>query len=42
MDLQEQFTLQLISIMVKNVNSFPYTSKMHSTLKDKNYITLYV
>ena len=39
-------TLQLMSIMVRNedkdrINSFPYTFKTHSTLKDQKYIPLY-
>ena len=37
----ERSTLQLISIAVRNeekntLNSFPYISKTHSTLKEKN------
>ena len=37
----ERSTLQVMSIMGRNedkqkINSFPYTSKTHSTLKDKN------
>ena len=39
-------TLQLMSIMRRDedkdkINSFPYTSKTHSTLKDKKFIPLY-
>ena len=42
----ERSTLQLMSIMVRNeekdkINSFPYTSKTHSTLKEKKFIPLY-
>ena len=42
----EQSTLQLLSIMVgdenkEKINSFSYTSKTHSTLKEKKYIPLY-
>ena len=42
----EQSTLQLLSIMVRDenkekINSFSYTSKTHSTLKEKKYIPLY-
>ena len=42
----EQSTLQLMSIMRRSdekekINSFPYTSKTHSTLKDKKFIPLY-
>ena len=41
----EQSNLQLLSIMVRDedkekINSFPYHSKPHSTLKEKKYITL--
>ena len=43
MEPYERSTLQLMSIMVRNeekdkINSFPYTSKTHSTLKEKNFI----
>ena len=46
MDPYEQSTLQLLSIMVRNeekekINSFPYNSKTHSTLKEKKYVALY-
>ena len=46
MTLFEQFTPQLLSIMVRDennekVNYFPYTSKTHSTLKEKTYIPLH-
>ena len=46
MGLFERSTIQLMSIMRKNeekdkINSFCYTSKTHSTLKDKNFIRLY-
>ena len=39
--------LQLMNIAVRNeerdtLNSFPYNSKMHSTLKEKKFIPLYV
>ena len=39
-------TLQLMSIMVRNeekdkINLFPYTSKIHSTLKEKTFIPFY-
>ena len=42
----ERSTLQLISIAVRNeekntLNSFPYNSKTHSTLKEKKFILLY-
>ena len=42
----ERSTLQLLSIMVRGekkekINSFPYTSKTHSTLKEKKYIPIY-
>ena len=42
----EQSNLQLLSILVRDedkekVNSFPYNSKPHSTLKEKRCITLY-
>ena len=43
----ERFTLQLTGIVVRNgekdrLNSFPYTSKTHSTLEEKKFIPLYV
>ena len=43
MEPYERSTFQLMSIMVRNeekykINSFPYTSKTHSTLKEKNFI----
>ena len=46
MELYELSTLQLISIMRRDedknkINSFPYTSKTHSTLKEKKLIPLY-
>ena len=46
MELYELSTLQLISIMRRDedknkINSFPYTSKTHSTLKQKKLIPLY-
>ena len=46
MGLFERSTIQLMSIMRKNeekdkIDSFCYTSKTHSTLKDKNFIRLY-
>ena len=46
MDPYERSTLQLLSIMVRNkekekINSFPYNSKTHSTLKEKKYVALY-
>ena len=42
----EWSNLQLMGIMRRNeekgkINSFPYTSKTHSTLKDKKFIPLY-
>ena len=42
----ERSALQLMSIMRRNeekdkINSFQYTSKTHSTLKDKKFIPLY-
>ena len=46
MEPYERSTLQLLNIMVRNVgkdkiNSFPYNSKTHSTLKEKKYVALY-
>ena len=46
MEPHERSTLQLMSIMRRDedkdkINSFPYTSKTHSTLKDKKFIPLY-
>ena len=42
----ETSTLQVTSILVRNeekdkINSFPYTSKTHSTLEEKKIIPLY-
>ena len=42
----ERFTLQLTSILIRNekkdkINSFPYTSKTHSTLEEEKIIPLY-
>ena len=42
----EWSNLQLMGIMRRNeekgkINSFPYTSKTHSTLKNKKFIPLY-
>ena len=42
----ERSTLQLMSIMVRSedknkINSFPHTSKTHSTLKEKKFSPLY-
>ena len=42
----ERSALQLLSIMVRGekkekINAFPYTSKTHSTLKEKKYIPIY-
>ena len=42
----ERSTLQLMSIIQRNkdkdkINSFPYTSKIHSTLRKKKFILLY-
>ena len=42
----ERSCLQLMSIMKRNeqketINSFPYTSRTHSTLKDKKFIPFY-
>ena len=43
----ERSTLQLMSIMTRDktnkdkINAFLYTSKIHSTLKDKKFIPLY-
>ena len=41
----ERFTLELLSVAVRNeekntIKSFPYISKTHSTLKEKNFIVL--
>ena len=46
MEPYERSTLQLMSIMRKGedknkINSFPHTSKTHSTLKEKKLIPLY-
>ena len=46
MEPYERFTLQLMSIMVRNeekdkINSLPYTFKTHSTLKEKKIIPFY-
>ena len=46
MEPYERSTLQLLSIMVRDegkekINSFPYNSKTHSTLKEKKYVPLY-
>ena len=46
MELYERPTLQVMSIMVRNeekdkINSFPYTSKTHSMLKEKKFVPLY-
>ena len=46
MEPYERSTLQLISIIQRNedkdkTNSFPYTSKRHSTLRKKKFIPLY-
>ena len=46
MDPYERSTLELMSIIVRNeekekINSFPYTSKTHLTLKEKKFIPLY-
>ena len=43
----ERSTVQIMSIVVKKdgkdeINSLPYNSKMHSTLKDKIFVFLYV
>ena len=45
-DLYKRSTLQLMSIVVRDedkykINSLPYTSKTHSTLKEKRFIPLY-
>ena len=45
-DPVEKSTIQLLSVAVRNeekntLNSFPYNSKNHSTLKDKKFILLY-
>ena len=42
----ERSTLQLMSILVRDeekdkTNTFPYTSKTHSTLGEKKFISLY-
>lgn len=44
-ELFERSTLQLLSIVVRDedkgkINSFPNSSKAHSTLKEKKYIGL--
>ena len=46
MEPYELSILQLLSIMVRDkgkrkINSFPYNSKTHSTLKEKKYVALY-
>ena len=46
MEPYERSTLQFISIIQRNedkdkTNSFPYTSKRHSTLRKKKFIPLY-
>lgn len=46
MDPYERSTLQLMSIAVRNeekdkINSFPYNSKTHSTLKEKKCVLLH-
>ena len=46
MEPYQRSTLQLLSIMVRKegkdkINSFPYNSKTHSTLKEKKYVALY-
>ena len=46
MEPYNQSTLQLMSTLNKNegkekINSFPYNSKTHSTLKDKRFSPLY-
>ena len=46
-DPYERSSLQIMSIAVKGdrkdkINSLPYNSKTHSTLKDKRFVTLYV
>ena len=45
-DPHERSTLQLMSVMVRNdekaqINSFQYNSKIHSTLKEKKFVTFY-
>ena len=47
MDPYERSTLQLMRIAVRNeekdkINSFPYNSKTHSTLKEKKCVLLHV
>ena len=42
----ERSTLPLLSVMIRKegkdkINSFPYNSKTHSTLKEKKYVALY-
>ena len=42
----ERSTVQLLSIAVRNekknkLNSFPYNSKTHATLKEKTFVSLY-
>ena len=42
----ERSTLQLMSVVVRDeekekINTFPYHSKTHSTLKEKKFVTLY-
>ena len=44
-DPYERSTLELLSVAVRNeekntIKSFPYISKTHSTLKEKNFIVL--
>lgn len=46
MDPYKRSTLKLMSIAVRNeekdkINSFPYNSKTHSTLKEKKFVLLY-
>ena len=46
MEPYERSTLQIMSLMVRDknkdkINSFPYTSKTHSTLKEQKFIPLY-
>ena len=46
MEPYERSTLQLMSIIQRNedkdkISSFPYTSKTHSTLRNKKFIPLY-
>ena len=45
-DPYERSALQLMSVMVRNdekyhINSFQYNSKIHSTLKEKKFVTFY-